>query len=58
MYNNYYSTYFEIEWDDQSYAANAEAHPDLDYSFIKKSTLTQKSMNFETPSPFPQKRYD
>jgi len=57
MYNNYYSTYFEIEWDDQSYAANAEAHPDLDYSFIKKSTFTQKNMTFETPSPFPKQRY-
>jgi len=58
MYNNFYSTYFDIEWDDQSYAANAASHPDLDYSFIKKSTFTQKNMTFETPSPFPQKRYD
>jgi len=58
MYNNYYSTYFEIEWDDQSYAANSAQHTDLDYSFIKSSTFTQKKMDFETPSPFPKGRYD
>jgi len=58
MYNNYYSTYFDIEWDDQSYEANAAQHTDLDYSFIKSSTHTQKKMEFETPSPFPKGRYD
>ena len=58
MYNNYYSTYFDIEWDDQSYVANADKHPDLDYSFIKSSTATQKSVSFDTPSPFPKARYD
>jgi len=58
MYNNFYSTYFDIEWDDQSYDANSASHPDLDYSFIKSSTFTQKNMTFDTPSPFPKERYD
>jgi len=58
MYNNYYSTYFDIEWDDQSYAKNSGDHPDLDYSFIKQSTFSQKNMTFDTPSPFPKQRYD
>jgi len=60
MYNNYYSTYFEIEWDDQSYLANAASHPDLDYSFIQSSTGKQDihKIDFETPSPFPKGRYD
>jgi len=58
MYNNYYSTFFEIEWDNQSYVANEASYPDLDYSYIKSSTATQKAMNFDTPSPFPKQRYD
>jgi len=60
MYNNFYSTYFEIEWDDQSYVANEAQHTDLDYSFIKSSTFTQniKKADFDTPSPFPKGRYD
>jgi len=58
MYNNYYSTYFEIEWDDQSYLKNASSHPELNYTYIESSTFKQKSMTFETPSPFPKGRYD
>jgi len=58
MYNNFYSTYFDIEWDDQSYDANSASHTDLDYSFIKQSTFSQKNMTFDTPSPFPKERYD
>lgn len=58
MYNNFYTTYFDIEWDDQSYLANQAQHPDLDYSFIKSSTGIQKTMDFDGPSPFPKGRYD
>jgi len=58
MYNNYYSTYFEIEWYDQSYVANSAAHSEFNYTYIQKSTFTQKNMTFETPSPFPKQRYD
>jgi len=58
LYNNFYSTYFDIEWDDQSYAANEAKYPSLNYSYIKASTFTQKEMDFETPSPFPKVRYD
>jgi len=58
MYNNFYTTYFDIEWDDQSYLANAQAHPELNYTYIQSSTFTQKKMDFETPSPFPKARYD
>jgi len=57
LYNNYYSNYFDIKWDDSSYAAKASSYPQYDYSWLKKSTGTQKSITFTTPSPFANKRY-
>jgi len=57
LYVNYYSTYFDIEWDDMSYLANKAKHPDKNYTFIEKSTGVQKSINFYGPSPFPKARY-
>jgi len=57
LYVNFYSTYFDIEWDDMSYLANKKKNPSKDYSFIQDSTFSQKTMDFYGPSPFPKGRY-
>eukprot|EP00727_Mastigamoeba_balamuthi_P000962 m51a1_g10863 putative cysteine protease domain containing protein (1058) ;mRNA; r:26430-31553 len=58
MYVNYYSTYFDIEWEDSSYLANAKRFPAYDYTLVKASTSTQKQVTFGSlPSPFPKQRY-
>jgi len=57
LYVNFYSTYFDIDWEDSSYLANKKKFPSYDYSYLEKSTLTQKKMDFYGPSPFPKGRY-
>jgi len=49
--------HFDIEWDDMSYLVNKKKNPTKDYSFIQDSTHTQKTMDFDGPSPFPKGRY-
>eukprot|EP00727_Mastigamoeba_balamuthi_P008834 m51a1_g4573 hypothetical protein (571) ;mRNA; f:157189-159406 len=55
---NTYTTNFDIVWDDSSYIANMDRHPEYDYSFVKASTAVQRSVDFGAlPSPFPKRRY-
>ena len=54
---NFFSSYFEIEWDDSSYLANKAKYPSYDYSWIEKSTATMKEYTFKTPNPRANNRY-
>lgn len=59
MYVNYFSTYFDIEWDDSSYAANANKYgSQFDYGLLRQSTHQQKLRDFGSlPSPWAKQRY-
>ena len=57
LYNNYYSTFFDMTWDDSAYLINSAKYPQYDYSFVKSSSGTLQQMNFNGPSPFASKRY-
>ena len=58
LFQNFFSTYFDIDWADSSYLAKASSYPKYDYSWIKKSTKTQETKSFETPNPFANTRYN
>ncbi|KAJ4460564.1 putative hect e3 ubiquitin [Paratrimastix pyriformis] len=49
---SYYSTHFEIEWDDQSYAFYSARNPTRDYTLLRQSTGIQPTLNFTGPYPF------
>ena len=38
LYGGFFSTYFEIEWDDSSYLKNASKYPQYNYDLVKSST--------------------
>ena len=58
LFQNFFSSYFDIEWADQSYLAKAGSYPKYDYSWIKASTKTQEIKEFATPNPFANTRYN
>ena len=57
LLQNYFSIYFDVEWDESSFAANKAKFPQYDYSWIEKSTFKQETRAFETPDPFANTRY-
>ena len=54
---NFFSSYFDIEWADSSYLANKAKYPGYDYSWIEKSTKTMQDHVFLTPNPRANNRY-
>lgn len=57
LYKMFFTTYLDIVWDSQSYVSQAANHPDLDYSLIKDSTVTQRSISFNGPMPWANQRF-
>ena len=57
LLQNYFSIYFDIKWDDSSYAANKAKYPNYDYSWIEKSTFKMSEQSFNTPNPHANNRY-
>ncbi|RLN90615.1 hypothetical protein BBJ28_00004176 [Nothophytophthora sp. Chile5] len=51
QFGNFYANNFELEWHAQSFAANKELFPGLDYSDVEKST--RKQNHYESVGPFP-----
>ncbi|KAF4043977.1 hypothetical protein GN244_ATG03854 [Phytophthora infestans] len=51
QFQDFFVNSFDIQWDSQSYAANKDAHPDLDYTLLESSTKTQN--HSESLGPFP-----
>ena len=51
LYGWFWSEHFTIEWDPQSYVANKDQHPELDYSCLVASSRTQKNDTFATAVP-------
>ncbi|RLN66799.1 hypothetical protein BBJ28_00018897, partial [Nothophytophthora sp. Chile5] len=51
QFGNFYVNNFELEWHAQSFAANKELFPGLDYSDVEKST--RKQNHYESVGPFP-----
>jgi len=58
MVQQFFVNWFDIKWDDQSYVANKAKYPNLNYTWLEKSTFPQKTMDFYSPSPFAKQRYD
>jgi hypothetical protein len=63
QFQGFFVNNFEIEWDPQSYAANKEEYPELDYTLLEKSTKKQHQDDFIGPFPnakvikkFPQQK--
>ncbi|KAH7822787.1 putative papain family cysteine protease domain containing protein [Monocercomonoides exilis] len=45
------ANYFDIEWADSSYASMSYKYSGKDYSYLKKSVLSQKKHTFDGPLP-------
>lgn len=54
---DFYAHYLEIEWDEQSYLANKDDYPSLNYTLIKLSSGTQGTADFPTTNPHDKVRY-
>ncbi|KAG9402543.1 hypothetical protein AC1031_007153 [Aphanomyces cochlioides] len=52
LFQGFFVTSFDVEWAPQSYAANQERYPHLDYSLLRASTKTQRGANFDGPFPY------
>ena len=52
QFQGFFVNSFEIEWDEQSYVANADQFSDLDYSLLKESTKKQNTSHFLGPFPY------
>lgn len=52
LFEGFFVNAFDIVWHPQSYAANQEEYPNLDYSYVKESTQTQRQREFVGPFPF------
>ncbi|GLD97008.1 hypothetical protein PINS_up005691 [Pythium insidiosum] len=52
QFQGFFVNSFDIEWDPQSYLANADSYPDVDYTLLKQSTKTQNISDFLGPFPY------
>ncbi|RHY28472.1 hypothetical protein DYB25_005728 [Aphanomyces astaci] len=56
LFQGFFVNSFDVEWAPQSYVANREKFPHLDYSLVQASTFTQHSPDrFDGPFPFAHK---
>ncbi|DAZ93109.1 TPA: hypothetical protein N0F65_006861 [Lagenidium giganteum] len=51
-FEGFYVNNYHIRWHPQSYAANQDRYPDLDYTEVIKSTKKQNQYEFDGPFPF------
>ena len=51
-FEGFYVSSFDIEWHPQSYYANHQDYPDVDYAEVLKSTRKQNQYTFDGPFPF------
>ncbi|KAJ0407829.1 hypothetical protein P43SY_008290 [Pythium insidiosum] len=52
QFQGFFVNSFDIEWDPQSYLANADSYPDVDYTLLKQSTKKQNISDFLGPFPY------
>lgn len=52
QFQGFFVNSFEIEWDPQSYLANADDYDNLDYTLLKESTKKQNISDFSGPFPY------
>ncbi|KAG6976827.1 hypothetical protein JG688_00000951 [Phytophthora aleatoria] len=52
QFQGFFVNSFDIQWDLQSYAANKDLHPELDYSLLEASTKKQNHSEFLGPFPY------
>lgn len=52
QFQGFFVNSFDIQWDPQSYIANKDLHPELDYSLLDASTKNQNHSEFLGPFPY------
>lgn len=52
LFEGFFVNAFDVVWHPQSYAANQQEYPHLDYSHVKESTQSQRQREFVGPFPF------